>query len=156
VADSGVAPTLTYLARIDVDVASPIDLGDGEGVHRRIVPILGGRVAGPELKGRVLAGGADFQVLRSATLTELEARYAIETDEGDKVYVENFGIRAGSAEDIAAIVAGDSVDPDRIYFRSNPRLSSASSRWSWLSSRILIARGERRPESVGLEVFVVD
>ena len=107
------------------DVAEPIDLGDGDGVHRRIVPILGGRVEGPDLCGRVLPGGADFQILRSGTLTELEARYAIETDDGDRVYVENHGVRSGSADDIARIVAGEPVDPDRIYFRSNPRLSSS-------------------------------
>jgi hypothetical protein len=154
--DSGVAPALSFIARIDVDVAAPIDLGTGDGLHRRIVPILGGRVTGPELNGTVLPGGADFQVLRSATLTELEARYAIETDEGDRVYVENFGVRAGSEEDIAAIVAGGAVDPERIYFRSNPRLSSTSSRWAWLASRILVARGKRRPESVELEVFVLE
>lgn len=154
--DSGVAPTLTYLTRIDVDVAAPIDLGNGDGPHRRIVPILGGCVAGPDLNGRVLPGGADFQVLRSSTLTELEARYAIETDEGERIYVENLGLRAGSAEDIATIVAGGRVDPSRIYFRSNPRMSSTAPRWSWLGSRVLVARGERRPESVALEVFVVD
>ncbi|BDZ46036.1 UPF0311 protein [Naasia aerilata] len=156
VLDSGVAPTLTFLARIDVDVAAPIDLGPGDGLHRRIVPILGGRVTGPELNGTVLPGGADFQVLRSDTLTELEARYAIETDEGDRVYVENFGLRAGSSEDIAKIVAGEPVDPSRIYFRSNPRISSSCPKWAWLGSRILVARGERLPESVRLEVFVVD
>lgn len=154
--DSGVAPTLTYLARIDVDVAAPIDLGGGEGVHRRIVPIVGGRVSGPRLTGRVIPGGADFQVLRSGTVTELEARYAIETDAGEMVYVENFGLRTGSEEDIATIVAGGAVDPARIYFRSNPRLSSTSSRWAWLGSRILVARGERLPQSVALEVFVVE
>lgn len=156
VLDSGVAPTLTYLARIDVDVDAPIDLGGGDGVHRRIVPILGGRVIGPELTGRVLPGGADFQILRSGTLTELEARYAIETEEGEKVYVENFGLRTGEADDIARLIAGEEVDPSRIYFRSSPRLSSTSARWSWLGSRILVARGERRPDSVRLEVFVVE
>ena len=156
VSDSGVAPTLTFLARIDVDVDAPIDLGAGEGEHRRIVPILGGRVDGPELRGHILPGGADFQVLRSGTLTELEARYAIETESGERVYVENFGVRSGSAEDIARIVAGETVDPARIYFRSSPRMSSASDRWAWLSSRILVARGERTPTTVALEVFTVD
>jgi hypothetical protein len=154
--DSGVAPALSFIARIDVDVAAPIDLGTGDGLHRRIVPILGGRVTGPELNGTVLPGGADFQVLRSATLTELEARYAIETDEGDRVYVENFGIRSGSAADIAKVVAGEPVDPARIYFRSSPRMSAAGSRWGWLSSRVLVARGVRNPDSVGLDIFVVE
>jgi len=156
VSDIGVAPTLTFIARIEVDVAAPIDLGGGDGLHRRIVPILGGRVSGPELNGTVLPGGADFQVLRSASVTELEARYAIETDDGDRVYVENFGLRSGSVEDIAKLIAGEPVDPSRIYFHSSPRMSAAGSRWSWLGERILVARGERKPDTVCLEVFVVE
>ncbi|MGN6408828.1 MAG: DUF3237 domain-containing protein [Curtobacterium sp.] len=154
--DSVVAPALTHLASIAVEVAPPIDLGAGDGEHRRIVPILGGRVEGPRFSGRVLPGGADFQVLRSPTLTVLEARYAIETDDGERIYVENFGLRSGSVEDIARVVAGQPVDPDRIYFRSNPRLSSAAPRWSWLASRLFIARGVRLPDRVGLEVFLVE
>ncbi|MEF2979376.1 DUF3237 domain-containing protein [Subtercola sp. YIM 133946] len=154
--DFGVAPTLSFLARIEVSVAAPIDLGAGDGPHRRIVPILGGTVSGPDLNGVVLPGGADFQVLRSSTLTELEARYAVETSDGDRIYVENFGLRSGSQEDITRIVAGQTVDPSKIYFRSSPRLSSPAPRWAWLASRILVARGERRPESVRLYIFVVD
>lgn len=153
---SGVAPTLTFLARIDVEVAAPLDLGAGDGPHRRIVPILGGTVRGPGLNGRVLPGGADFQILRSATVSELEAKYAIETDDGDRVYVENFGLRSGSPDDIARITRGEPVDPTRIYFRSSPRMSATGPRWSWLASRILVARGERKPDSVGLDVFIVD
>jgi len=156
VLDAGVTPTLTFIARIDIEVAAPIDLGVGDGPHRRIVPILGGTVRGPELNGIVLPGGADFQVLRTDTRTELEARYAIETDDGERVYIENFGIRSGSAEDIGRITRGEPVDPSRIYFRSSPRMSAVGERWSWLTSRIMVARGERQPDSVRLEVFVVD
>jgi hypothetical protein len=156
VSDSSLPPKLTFIARIDVQVADPIDLGVADGLHRRIVPILGGRVSGPELNGTVLGGGADFQVLRSATVTELEARYAFETDDGELVYVENFGLRAGSAEDIARIVAGKPVDPESIYFRSSPRLSSAGPKWSWLGAKIMVARGERSPDNVSLDVFVVE
>lgn len=156
VPDSVAPPVLSHFASIAVEVAPPIDLGAGEGEHRRIVPILGGRVEGPRLSGRILPGGADFQVLRSPTLTELEARYAIETDDGDRVYVENFGIRSGSTADIARLVEGEPVEPSRIYFRSNPRLSSAAPLWSWLASRLFIARGARLPDRVGLEVFLVE
>ncbi|MEO6532666.1 MAG: DUF3237 domain-containing protein [Pseudolysinimonas sp.] len=154
--NSRVAPTLSFLARIEIDVALPIDLGTGDGPHRRIVPIVGGRVDGPELKGIVLPGGADFQVLRSATVTELEARYAIETDDGDRIYIENFGVRSGSSEDIERLTRGETVDPERIYFRSAPRMSSAGSRWAWLGSRILVASGERHPDRVSLDIFVVE
>lgn len=148
-------PELSYFARIEVNVAAPLDLGVADGEHRRIVPILGGSVDGPLLKGTVLAGGADYQVLRSATLSELEARYALETDDGDRIAVHNLGVRSGSAYDIERLVKGQSVDPSRIYFRSSPRFSGSGERWAWLGSRVFVATGERTPDTVLLHVYLV-
>lgn len=149
-------PALTFLAEIAVSVGDPIEVGEtAEGV-RRIIPILGGTVSGPELRGTVLPAGADYQLLRTDTLTELQASYAIETDDGERIFVTNWGVRAGSREDIAALVRGDAVDPARIYFRSSPRLVAAGPRWAWLGSRVLVATGERHPGEVRLAVYVVE
>ncbi|MCW4384375.1 DUF3237 domain-containing protein [Salinibacterium sp. SYSU T00001] len=149
-------PELRFLADIAVAVGEPIEIGETLGGRRRIIPILGGRVEGPELNGAVLPAGADYQVLRSESVTELQAEYAIETDEGERVAISNFGIRSGSPEDIAALVRGERVDPGRIYFRCTPRMYSAGPRWSYLSSRILLGAGVRTPDEVLLRVFVVD
>ncbi|GER23762.1 hypothetical protein NCCP1664_22570 [Zafaria cholistanensis] len=148
-------PTLSYLATVKVEVSRPIEVGDTADGFRRVVPIAGGSVEGPELKGSVLPVGADFQLLKSETVTELEAKYIIETDEGEKIYVSNYGIRAGSAEDIAALVRGESVDPERIYFRCSPRMASEG-RWAWLGSRIIVGSGVRHPDAVHLEFYVLD
>lgn len=149
------APTLDFLATISVQVGEPIELGMTEDGPRRIIPITGGTVTGPSLRGRVLPAGADYQLLKSPRVTELVAKYAIETDEGDHVYIDNFGLRTGDSEDIARLVRGEEVDPQRIYFRCNPRMQASGSRWSWLSQRILIAAGRRFPDEVRLDVYVV-
>ncbi|KPN21599.1 MULTISPECIES: DUF3237 domain-containing protein [Arthrobacter] len=150
-------PTLTFLASISVQVGQPIEVGQTPGGLRRIIPILGGRVEGPELRGRVLPAGADFQLLRSATLTELEAKYAVETDSGERLYVNNFGLRSGSEEDIAALMRGEQVDPARIYFRCTPRIEAPDGgAWAWLSSRILVGTGVRLPDEVRLDISTVD
>jgi hypothetical protein len=149
-------PALTFLASVEVVVGPPVDAGPTPEGRRRIIPILGGTVTGPELTGSVLPAGADFQVLRSETLTELRAQYAIETDDGDRIYVENFGLRSGTAADIAALVRGEPVPPDRIYFRCTPRMSTTSARWTWLTERIIIGTGVRHPDTVRLDLYVVD
>ncbi|WAM17115.1 DUF3237 domain-containing protein [Rhodococcus sp. JS3073] len=149
-------PGMSFLATFVVEVAEPVEIGSTPEGTRRIIPIVGGRVEGPELRGTVLPVGADFQLLSSSTLTELEAKYAIETDEGDRIYVTNFGLRSGTAEDIARLVDGKPVPPERIYFRCTPRLTAPEGRWSWLRSRILVGTGERLPGEVRLTVFVVD
>src|ERR1700743_1428852 len=80
----------TITAHID-PVVSAGELGYGV---RRIVPIIGGEVRG-EVNGKVCAFGADFQIIRPNELIELEAKYALQTDDGATVYVENRGIRFG-------------------------------------------------------------
>lgn len=151
-----VPPTLTFLATIQVEVGEPFEIGPTPEGVRRVIPITGGRVEGPRLNGTVVPMGADYQLLLSDTVTELEAKYAIETTEGERIYVSNLGIRSGSAEDIARLVRGEPVDPERIYFRCTPRLLSSGPEWSWLSTRILVGSGRRHPDRVELDVFVVE
>ena len=148
-------PRCTYLASISVQVGPAIEIGETSEGIRRVIPILGGTVTGPELSGLVLPAGADFQLLRTPTATEMDAKYVLETDDGDRIFVSNTALRTGSAEDIAALVAGVPVDPERIYFRSTPRFTAAG-KWSWLSTRIFIASGIRLPDEVKLDVFMVE
>ena len=75
-------PPLTHVATLHIDVGAAIEVGTTPQGVRRVVPITGGRVSGPLLTGRVLPGGADFQIIRSTTTTEVEARYVLESDDG--------------------------------------------------------------------------
>ena len=54
-------PGLRFLARFTVELAAPLwDLGPTTALgRRRIVPITGGRFAGPLLNGEILDHGAD-------------------------------------------------------------------------------------------------
>ena len=76
-----------------VDIAERRDLGIGPQGHRFIVPILGGRFyAGPdvpELKGTVVPGGADRQLLRADGIRELDALYEMQTNDGAILTVNN-------------------------------------------------------------------
>ncbi|SEI84653.1 Protein of unknown function [Arthrobacter sp. yr096] len=148
-------PTLTFLASLSVDVGAPIDVGVTPEGHRRIIPIIGGTVSGPGLSGRVLPAGADFQILRSAELTELDARYALELDDGSVVFVHNVALRFGSAEDIARLNRGEDIDPALIYFRCTPRFSTSAPGVDWLNHVITVGTGRRRPGSVEIDVFTV-
>ncbi|VXC13316.1 conserved hypothetical protein [Arthrobacter sp. 9V] len=149
------APALTFLATLSVDVGEPIDAGITPEGHRRIVPITGGTVSGPQIQGRVLPAGADYQILRSAELTELDARYAVELDGGAVIYVHNAALRFGAEKDIARLNRGEEVDPALIYFRCSPRFSTASPEWTWLNHTIMVGTGRRGPGSVEIDVFTV-
>ena len=64
---------LSHIADLKVFVGHSIDVGETLIGTRRIIPITGGEVTGPRLRGRILAGGADFQVLRPDHMAELHA-----------------------------------------------------------------------------------
>ena len=59
----------------------------------------------------MLPGGADWQVLRSDSVAELEARYTLRTDDGALIYVRNLALRHGPPDVMAALAAGSPVDP---------------------------------------------
>ena len=150
-----VLPPLDYAGTLSVLIAPLIDLGRGPTGHRRLVPIVGGTLRGPILNGVVLAGGMDNQVLRTATFTELHAQYAVRLDDAALMYIDNAGVRSGSEEDMAALARGERVSPDRIYFRTAPRLASAAPGWEWLAGALFLGVGTREPDSVRLDVFRV-
>ena len=68
--------------------------------ERRVIDILGGRIDGPRLQGRILPG-ADWQIVRPDGATDLQARYGIETDHGTRVLVTSDGLRHGPPEVLA-------------------------------------------------------
>lgn len=149
------APELRFVTRLDVEVGPPVEVGKTARGLRRLIPITGGRMSGPLLNGRILPGGADFQLITTPTDTELEARYVVRTDEDELVFVTNWGLRTGTAEDIARLRQDLPVDPARIYFRTLPRFETAAPRLADLNSRIFLGVGTRRPDAVLLDVFEV-
>jgi hypothetical protein len=148
------APALVHVLHLEVEVAAPIEVGRLTSGLRRVVPITGGTVSGL-FTGRVLPGGADLQLIRSDTETEVEARYLLESDEGELVTVHNWGLRTGSAEDIARLRRDEPVDPARIYFRGQPRFETASTRLHRLMTHLFVGVGTRQPRSVIFDVFEV-
>ncbi len=102
-----------------------------------------------------MPGGWDYQLVRSETETEVEARYLVETDRGELVYVANRGLRTASADDVARLLRDEPVDPSRIYFRSSPTFETAAERLSVLTSRLFVGVGTRHPRSVVFDFFEV-
>jgi hypothetical protein len=150
------APPLVHALHLEVEVGTPIEVGQLSSGLRRVVPITGGLVSGPLMNGVVLPGGADIQLIRSETETEVEARYLLLSDQGELVTVHNSGLRTGSAEDIARLRRDEAVDPARIYFRSTPRFETASPRLARLMTRLFVGVGARQPRSVLFDVFEVE
>ena len=83
----------------EISLAKPQELGETPQGRRRIIGITGGSFSGAKLSGRVLPGGADWQVIRADGVADLDARYTLETGDGALIYVRNRGYRHGPHED---------------------------------------------------------
>ena len=151
------APALQtrYVLSLAIKVGAPIVAGDfGYGL-RRIVPILGGDVRGEGIKGSIFPCGADFQTIRPNGLTELQAKYAFEMDDGAIVYIENIGIRFGPKQLLDRIAKGGNVDPALIYFRSVPKFETGAENYRWLMENLFVGVGARYPDRVEIDVHQV-
>lgn len=143
-----VQPQLRFFADLSVRLDRPQEVGVTVRGRRRLIPILGGEAVGVGWLARVLPGGADFQLVVSDTLAELDARYCLETDAGELIYVRNRAIRSGPPELMARLVRGEPVDPAQVYFRCSPSFETASTSLRWISERMFVGTGARHPDTV--------
>jgi len=149
-------PRLEFFASATVEVGPPLEIGHTVDGMRKIVPITGGQVLGDGWAGRVLPAGADFQLYPRHTTAYLHAMYVIEAEDGSRLFVDNQALRTGSAEDLAQLLGGASVDPSRIYFRFTPRITAAvDGPFAWVNDRVFVGSGRRLPNAVQLDFFAV-
>lgn len=156
-------PKLEPIMQLTVHVAAPVEAGHithalGTG-KRRIIAITGGKVEGTArghaMQGEVLAGGADFQLVTSSTVAQLDARYILRLSDGSHIYIANSAIRTGSEADIAALVRGEAVPPERIYFRCTPRFEVEREDLAWMTQTLFIGTGARFPDRVEMVFYEV-
>jgi len=149
------APKLEFAFEAKVEVADPTVIGKLPNGERRIIDILGGTFAGPLLRGKVRPGGADWQIIGKDGFTNIDARYTLETSEGDLIYVSNIGIRHASEETMRRLNSGEQVDPSLVYFRAIPKFEASSPKLSWLMRSLFISSGERYPNGVVIRFWRV-
>ena len=150
-----VAPKLEFAFEVRAEVADPTIVGEMPTGLRRIVEIRGGTFQGPKVKGKLLPGGADWQLIRQDGFTEVDARYTLQTDSGQLIYVSNVGIRHAPPDVMKKLNAGQTVDPSLIDFRSTPKFETAAPDLQWLTRSIFIATGERFPNVVVIRFWRV-
>jgi hypothetical protein len=148
-----VTPSLRFLYASKIQIDRPLNVGESPYGERRIINIIGGAFAGPRLSGRVLSGGADWQVIRRDGITEVVAQYTLETHDGALIYVQNRGVRHGPQEVMERLVSGQDVDPGEYYFRTTPIFETGAREYAWLNGIISVAAGERREDQVLITVY---
>ena len=129
---------------LQVTVSSAQKVGAVPLGTRVTVPIADGKFEGARLRGRVLAGGGDWTLLRSDGVLELDLRVTLQTDDGALVHMGSFGLRHGPPEVLAALGRGETVDPSAYYFRTTVRFETGDPRYTFLNRLLAVGIGDRR------------
>ena len=151
-------PPQTFFADLSVTVGPPQEVGSTAQGFRRVIPIIGGSATGVGWTAQVLAGGADFQLVVSDRLALLDARYCLQTDGGDLIYVQNRAVRSGPPELMAKLLRGEQLDDAsaaQIYFRCSPTFETASPALRWINERMFTGTGARHPDKVVMRFFTL-
>ncbi len=147
------APQLEFLMRIAAEVGELQTMGGGPLGERRVVAITGGTFEGPALKGEIVPGGADWQIVRADGVLDIDARYALRTEAGALIRVVSQGYRHGPPEVLAALARGEVVPANRYFFRTVMRFETGDTDLLWLNRTIAVATAERRARQVLLEAW---
>ncbi len=118
-------PLCEFVYEAIVDIADVQNLGQSLQGQRFIVNILGGEFSGPRMKGRVLPGGADRQLLRPDGVKELDALYEMQTDDGAVITVHNQ-------------VVVDMPASEQRYARSVVKFRAPAGPYEWLNRRVFV------------------
>jgi len=140
------------------DVAATLgpveDHGATRAGHRRVVPITGGQVSGL-IEAEILAGGADWQLIRPDGGTEIDTRYSARTPAGEYVHFRTAGVRSGPPGVLDALLRGEPVDPSEYYFRVAVYLETSAPRLAELERSIFVASAIRGANSVHYTAYRV-
>lgn len=146
-------PSLEPVCALTIDLTRPHEMGPCPGGTRRIIPIVGGTATGERINGRILNIGADWQTVQTGGLAQLDARYAIETQDGAVIEVISEGIRHMSPEVAARAAGGEDVPFDAYYMRTFIRLESGHPDYDWVNRSLFLATGGKRGAAVHLDIF---
>ena len=150
-----VAPGLDLVCRLTVDLADIMEMGDAPCGKRRIIPIIGGTVRGPQLNGEILDIGADWQTVFANGVAKLDTRYAMRTDDGAIIEIRNFGYRFGPEETMQAVARGEAVAFADYTMRTTARLETGDPRYDWVNRTLFVGSGGRLASQVIIDLYAV-
>ena len=146
-------PALLPMAQIRCEVGELVSLGPGKHGERRYVQLGSGTVRGPELNGRLVEGGIDWQVNRADGVLDIAAHYVIRAHDGALIEVQSDGMRHGPPEVMARLARGEPVARDEYFFRTLMRFQTGAPTWVHLNKVMAIAVGQRERGLVVLDVY---
>lgn len=139
-------PELEFALQLKVTLGDTYSCGETQHGRRTVIPITGGTFEGPNIKGTIINGGADYQLANKDNRTELEAIYSIKTDDGVYIHVRNRGIIYGGQD--------ENGNPT-FYFKAAPQFEAPTdSKYNWLNNALFVCQPDFSPGFKGIVLNV--
>ena len=140
-------PQLEFALQLKVTLGEAFTCGETQHGRRTVIPITGSTFEGPNIKGTIINGGADYQIANTAiNRTELEAIYCIKTDDGVYIHVRNRGIIYSDK---------DANGNPSFYFKAAPQFEApADSKYAWLNNSLFLCAPSFSQEFKGIVLNV--
>lgn len=140
------------VARAEIELEDPLEWTPTPAGRRRVIGVAGGRLDGPLLRGEILPGGADWQILQPDGTALVTARYTARTDDGELILVNSRGVRSGPPDVLAALARGETPDPSAYTFRTAVTLEAGPGPYEWVNRALFVAVAARGPANVAYDL----
>ena len=134
------APVLAteYVFTIEATISPALVMGASVDGQRQSIPITGGSISGPSIKGEVVPGGADYQVQQADGSWRIRAIYMLRTNDGALINVVNEGI----------IVPPKPGKNAGLYFRCQPHFTAPNGNYGWLNDKENLETAKKELEAL--------
>jgi hypothetical protein len=117
-----------FVLEVRAEIAPAVVIGPGSQGMQRLIPITGGSFEGPRVRGVVVPGGGDWQLVRPDGVTTVEAKYTLKASDGTLLSVTHRGIVIPATSGAAASA----------HVRTVPEFEAPSGTHDWLNRSIFV------------------
>ncbi|KAI6814928.1 hypothetical protein KC367_g5899 [Hortaea werneckii] len=151
-------PSLQFLFHLECDMEDFHRIGQGPFGNRSTVIFKGGRFEGPRMRGTILPGGGDWEIVQDhddVQTAHLNTRYNLQTHDGAIIYIQTTGTRTGKRSVLEKLGEDQSITPDQFRMRLNLMLETGDPRYSWVNDGVFIASSGRSGTQVIYDAYQV-
>jgi hypothetical protein len=110
------------------------------------------------LRGTLIAGSADWMLIRKDGVMVIDARTTLQTDDGATIHM-TYGGRAVFPADMLGDLRDPTrrhlLDPARYYFRTTPLFETGTPAYAWLNDIVCVANGRLTEQGLDYQGFQV-
>jgi hypothetical protein len=125
-------PKFELLYECDATLSPAVEMGKTVEGQRRIIPITGGSVRGPRIRGELLSGGYDWNLSRNDGAGSVEAAYYLKTDDDVLIRIVNVGVSSGAPPSI------DEASGEMFFMFTHPSFEAPAGKYDWINRAMFV------------------